>query len=104
MKYVYIVISELFNDVNRALRDGFIIQGVYSDYETAEKEMLTHFEYLRDSSIDARESYITTGLVCSKGPTKAAKIYWNNGKMTKFAIQERILDQITYASSVQEGA
>ena len=32
MKYVYIVISELVNDVKRALRDGFIIQCVYSDY------------------------------------------------------------------------
>lgn len=103
MSYVYIVISELINDVNRALKDGFIVQGVYTDYDVAEKEMLTQFKNLCDMSFDdGIRSEIISGLECSKGTTKKARIYWKNGKITQLTIQERILDQITYESSVMK--
>lgn len=95
MEYVYIIVSKLVNNVNEALLDGFIIQGVYTDYEIAEKEMLKHFEFLRDG-LDAIGYEIQKGLECSKGATKKPVIYWRNGKSTVFTIQERILDQITY--------
>ena len=100
MGYVYILTTKVVEKDQRSI-DGFIIQGVYSNYEVCEQEMLKHFE-LMSHHYGVHETGIQTGLACSQGLTKSPFIEWNDGKTTVYTIQERILDQIIFADSVKE--
>ena len=92
MQYVYIFLTKLNN--TQCAIDNFIIHGIYSDYSTCEKEMLKHFNNMKETLAKRISSTIeTTGLECSIGSPKKELILWKDGKMTEFCIQERILDQ-----------
>lgn len=102
MNYVYVITSKVIVDGNLAASNGFMILGVYTDWDVCNREMDTHFKNMQalESAIG---SEIVNGLECTKGTIKKKRIFWKDGKITEYSIQERILDQITYASSV-EGA